>query len=78
MKSNLTTLSLVIILISQKRVIRLPALTGNENITSEGELENEAYHIIKESLWRPIEISIFEPMVLSINLYLSLNYSIAY
>lgn len=50
MKSNLTTLSLVIILISQKRVIRLPALAGNENITREGELENEAYHIIKESL----------------------------
>lgn len=64
-----------------RKAQRLRALTGNENITSEGEIENKRltiYGLIKESLWRPIEISIFEPMVLSINLYLSLAYSIVY
>lgn len=64
-----------------RRAQRLRALTGNENITSEGEIENTRLTLcglIIDSLWRPIQISLLEPMVLSINLYLSLAYSIVY
>lgn len=67
--------------ILRRKAQRLRALTGNEKIISEGELENKHLtprEVAIDTLWRPIEISIFEPVVLSINLYIALVYSIMY
>ncbi|GEQ67881.1 hypothetical protein JCM33374_g1547 [Metschnikowia sp. JCM 33374] len=60
---------------------RLRALTGNQNITSEGHIQNESKEFSKlmvETFWRPFEIMIFEPVVLLINVYLGLLYAIIY
>ncbi|KAK6455536.1 multidrug resistance protein 7 [Scheffersomyces xylosifermentans] len=64
-----------------RKAKRLRAITGNQNITSEGEIENSrltARELAIETLWRPIEISILEPVVLLINIYIALVYSIMY
>ena len=64
-----------------RKAKRLRALTGNQNITSQGEIENSKLTISElaiDTLWRPIEISILEPVVLLINLYIALVYSILY
>lgn len=64
-----------------RKAKRLRALTGNQNITSEGEIENAkltAGELAVETLWRPIELIIFEPVVLLINVYIGLVYSIMY
>lgn len=64
-----------------RKSIRLRAVTGHENITSEGELENRKMttsEIILDLLWRPIEVMIFAPVVLLINIYIALAYSIMY
>lgn len=64
-----------------RKAKRLRSLTGNPGITSQGELENEGLtfrELAEETLWRPIEIIIFEPVVLLINLYIALVYSILY
>ncbi|KAG7666332.1 MDR1 [[Candida] subhashii] len=64
-----------------RKAKRLRAITGNERITSEGELENKAittHEIVKDTLWRPIEIFLMEPVILMINIYLALVYSIFY
>lgn len=64
-----------------RKAIRLRALTGNENITSEGELElkgRTSREIMLDIIWRPIEVMIFEPVVLLINIYIALVYSIMY
>ncbi|EGW30874.1 multidrug resistance protein 7 [Spathaspora passalidarum NRRL Y-27907] len=64
-----------------RRAIRLRGVTGNQRITSEGELENRnktARQIAIETLWRPIEVFIMEPVILMINLYIALVYSTWY
>lgn len=64
-----------------RKARRLRKLTGNQNITCEGEKENEGLvfqEVIVKTLWRPIEITLFEPIVLAINLYIALVYSILY
>lgn len=64
-----------------RKAERLRALTGNENITSEGHIENSKLkpsEMLVDTLWRPVEIIIFEPVVLLINLYIGLLYSIMY
>lgn len=64
-----------------RKAERLRAITGNENITSEGEIENNKMtnrELAIDTLWRPIEISIVEPVVLLINVYIALVYSIMY
>ena len=64
-----------------RKAERLRAITGNENITSEGEIENKKMNkreLAIDTLWRPIEISIVEPVVLLINIYIALVYSIMY
>lgn len=64
-----------------KKALRLRKLTGNENITSEGHIENSkmtAHQIAVDTLWRPIEIMIFEPVVLLIGIYIGLVYAIMY
>ena len=64
-----------------RKARRLRAKTGNPNIVSEGEIANlklTMREITVEALWRPIEISLFEPVVLLINIYIALVYSIIY
>ncbi|CAH6720090.1 fluconazole resistance protein 1 [[Candida] jaroonii] len=64
-----------------RKAKRLRKVTGNPNIVSEGELENEGLSVRQlaiDTFWRPIEITLFEPVVLLINLYIALIYSIMY
>jgi DHA1 family multidrug resistance protein-like MFS transporter len=64
-----------------RKAKRLRALTGNQNITTEDEIENAHLsfkELAIETLWRPIKISIVEPVVLLINIYLALVYSVMY
>ncbi|CAK7898518.1 multidrug resistance protein 1 [[Candida] anglica] len=64
-----------------RKAQRLRALTQNENIVSAGEIENmnvTTKEMVVKTLWRPIEISLFEPVVLLINLYISMVYSVMY
>jgi DHA1 family multidrug resistance protein-like MFS transporter len=65
----------------RRKAQRLRALTGNDKLRSEGEIENEHLSVkemLFEALWRPISISLVEPVVLLINIYISLVYSIMY
>ncbi|RLV88038.1 Multidrug resistance protein 1 [Meyerozyma sp. JA9] len=65
----------------RRKAQRLRALTGNDSIMSEGEIENKnmtARELAIDTLWRPFEIALTEPVVLSIDLYISLVYSIMY
>lgn len=64
-----------------RKAKRLRRVTGNENITSEGEIENSKLtlrELVVETLWRPIEISILEPVVLLIHMHIAMVYSILY
>lgn len=64
-----------------RKALRLRALTGNPNITSAGEVANAkmtAGELAIDIIWRPLEITIFEPVVLLINIYLALVYSVMY
>ncbi|CCH46740.1 Cycloheximide resistance protein [Wickerhamomyces ciferrii] len=65
-----------------KKALRLKSKTGNSNITSNGELElsklKNTIAIIKDTLWRPIEMTITEPVVLLIHIYTSLMYALMY
>lgn len=64
-----------------RKAERLRALTGNHNILSEGHIEvsqTTTREMLNETLWRPIEVIIFEPVVLLINVYIGLVYSIMY
>lgn len=64
-----------------RKANRLRALTGNDTITSEGHIENSKFsthEMLIETLWRPFEVIIFEPVVLLINLYIGMVYSIMY
>lgn len=64
-----------------RKAERLRAITGNENIKSEGHLENEkmtSSELLVDTFWRPFEIILFEPVVLLINVYIGLVYSIMY
>ncbi|KAK6454750.1 multidrug resistance protein 6 benomyl/methotrexate resistance protein [Scheffersomyces xylosifermentans] len=64
-----------------RKAKRLRAITGNSNIKSEGEIENSKLtftELAVETLWRPIEMSILDPVVLLIHIYISMVYSINY
>nr|CAD11985.1 SCR1 protein [Schwanniomyces occidentalis] len=64
-----------------RKAKRLRALTGNKNITSEGEIEMKKMTLNElaiDTLWRPIEITLIEPVVLLINIYIALVYSVMY
>lgn len=64
-----------------RKALRLRARTGNKNITSTGEIVNQNMNFAKlalVTLWRPFELTIFEPVVLLINIYIALVYSIMY
>ncbi|KAI5959314.1 FLR1 [Candida pseudojiufengensis] len=67
----------------RNKAIRLRRLTGNNMIRSEGELElKEANHTLRQLLtklfWRPFKITFTEPVVLLIDIYIALVYSIMY
>lgn len=64
-----------------RKAKRLRARTGNERITTIGLLENEertVHQILVEALWRPIEVTILEPVVLLIDIYIAMVYSVLY
>ena len=64
-----------------RKAKRLRAITQNPNIKLVGEIENEAlttHQVLVDTLWRPIEITLLEPVVLAVNLYISLVYAIMY
>ncbi|CUM64617.1 uncharacterized protein PRCAT00002225001 [Priceomyces carsonii] len=64
-----------------KRAKKLRKFTGNDAIRSIDELQEKILaknKILVKYLWRPIEISIIEPVVLLINIYLALVYSVLY
>lgn len=64
-----------------RKAERLRAVTGNDNITSEGHIENSKLNpteLLIETLWRPLEIIVKEPVVLLIDIYLGLIYAILY
>ncbi|CUM63889.1 uncharacterized protein PRCAT00001477001 [Priceomyces carsonii] len=64
-----------------RKAQRLRDLTCDRRFLSEGELELQGLTFIEiliDTLWRPIEITLLEPMVLAINIYLGLIYSIVY
>ncbi|KAI3406878.2 FLR1 [Candida oxycetoniae] len=67
----------------RKKAERLRRLTGNDRIRSEAEIKSEGEHtsvgkVLKDLLWRPIEITIKEPVVLLIDIYIALVYSVMY
>lgn len=64
-----------------RKARRLRARTGNDRITTLGLLENEErtmHQILVEALWRPIEVTILEPVVLLIDIYIAMVYSVLY
>ncbi|KAI5951246.1 MDR1 [Candida jiufengensis] len=64
-----------------RKAKRLRAKTGNEKITSRGLLDNERTskkQLAIETFWRPIEITILEPVVLLIDVYIAMVYSVLY
>lgn len=64
-----------------RKASRLRAITGNQNIVSEAELEQRRMtkrEMAIDILWRPIEITLMEPVVFLINIYIALIYSIMY
>ncbi|EER33594.1 benomyl/methotrexate resistance protein [Candida tropicalis MYA-3404] len=65
----------------RRKAQRLRAVTGNDRITSDGEVENSkmtTHELIVDTLWRPLEITIMEPVVLLIDIYIAMVYSILY
>ncbi|WLF78734.1 Multidrug transporter flr1 [Lodderomyces elongisporus] len=66
----------------RKKAQRLRKLTGNNRIRSEAELKTgeskSISAVLSELLWRPIEITLKEPVVLLIDIYIALVYSIIY
>ncbi|CCH46602.1 Cycloheximide resistance protein [Wickerhamomyces ciferrii] len=64
-----------------KKACILRKKTGNEKIISLGEIElmnMNTKEVIIDTLWRPFEITIKEPVVLLIHIYISLIYAIMY
>ncbi|KAL6450057.1 CYHR Cycloheximide resistance protein [Candida maltosa Xu316] len=65
----------------RRKAERLRRLTGNNRIISEGELEDghkSASQLLVSLLWRPLEITMLEPVVFLIDIYIALVYSIMY
>ncbi|CCH45769.1 Cycloheximide resistance protein [Wickerhamomyces ciferrii] len=68
-------------MILNEKAERLRRLTGNPNIIIQEDLNSNHQSIsgsLKEILWRPIEIGIFEPVIMLINIYISVMYAIMY
>ncbi|CCH45765.1 Benomyl/methotrexate resistance protein [Wickerhamomyces ciferrii] len=68
-------------MILNEKAERLRRLTGNPNIVVQQDIDSKNQTVsesIREILWRPIEIGIFEPVILLINIYISILYAIMY
>ncbi|EXJ62770.1 hypothetical protein A1O7_03209 [Cladophialophora yegresii CBS 114405] len=64
-----------------RRAARLRKLTGNTNLKSQGEIDQEKLtvnEVVVGNLWRPAQINILDPAVLFTSLYTALMYSIFY
>lgn len=64
-----------------RRAARLRALTGNDNLRSESEIldaEKTFSSVMYEALVRPLIMTVKEPIVIAINLYIGLTYAILY
>jgi DHA1 family multidrug resistance protein-like MFS transporter len=64
-----------------KRAARLRALTRNDNLRCESEIldaEKTFGGVMYEALARPLEMTVKEPIVLAIDLYVGLTYAILY
>ncbi|ODQ65495.1 SCR1 protein [Nadsonia fulvescens var. elongata DSM 6958] len=64
-----------------RRAVRLRKLTGNQNIRSEGEVSLNSMtvkEVAVETLWRPFEITLTEPVVFFLNSYIALLYACMY
>lgn len=64
-----------------RKAQRLRALTGNPNIVAQAAYEaslTPLNEIVRETLWRPFQITFLEPMIMCVNLHLSLLYAIMY
>lgn len=64
-----------------RKAKRLRKITGNPNIKSQGEIDNENLNLKElaiETLYRPLEVTVVEPVVLLINIFIALVYSIMY
>ncbi|CCG24622.1 hypothetical protein CORT_0F03980 [Candida orthopsilosis Co 90-125] len=65
----------------RQKAERLRKLTGNDKIVSQAELDHGSTstgEVVRKLLWRPFEITITEPVVLLIGIYIALVYSILY
>ncbi|KAJ6460766.1 MFS general substrate transporter [Mycena vitilis] len=63
----------------RKRAARLRAETGNENIVTEQELFKASLgHIIAETLIRPFQMIVTEPILLLMSLFIALIYGLLY
>ncbi|CAL1184903.1 unnamed protein product [Candida parapsilosis] len=65
----------------RQKAERLRKLTGNNKIVSQAELDHGATstgEVVRKLFWRPFEITITEPVVLLIGIYIALVYSILY
>ncbi|KIW27191.1 uncharacterized protein PV07_06953 [Cladophialophora immunda] len=64
-----------------RRAARLRKLTGNNNLKSQSEIDQEKLtvnEVVVGNLWRPAQINILDPAVLFTSLYTALMYSIFY
>jgi DHA1 family multidrug resistance protein-like MFS transporter len=64
-----------------RKAKRLRALTGNSRIVAKEAYETGQIpfkQVVIEILWRPIQVSFLEPMILAINSHLALLYAIIY
>ncbi|KAI5969215.1 FLR1 [Candida margitis] len=65
----------------RQKAARLRKLTGNDKIVSQAELDHGSSttgQVVRKLFWRPFEITITEPVVLLIGIYIALVYSILY
>lgn len=65
----------------KRKAERLRRITGNQRIVAKEAYEasqKTPRQLAIEILWRPIEVSVLEPMALAINLHLALLYAILY
>ncbi|KAI9669862.1 MAG: hypothetical protein M1831_006897 [Alyxoria varia] len=64
-----------------KRTARLRALSGNDKLKCEPEIEGEGMtgmEVVRMMLIRPISLNFLEPMVLALNMYIALIYGLLY
>lgn len=64
-----------------RRAQRLRRLTGKNNLQSQSEIDQAkltVHEVVVQSLWRPLQINLFDPSVLFTSLYIGLMYGIFY